>query len=127
MLRNDGFFIAYLRNFHNDVNYASAVYNCRLLLELVLETNHTDAQELFKLRRLNYSELSSPEVYFESVRLCCHYSNHDFFKYLLSIKERRKAIQVGSSLSILIHEILHRYTREKQSDRILLELVRLYQ
>jgi hypothetical protein len=32
ILRGDSFFLNYLRNFHNEVNYAGLTYNSRLLL-----------------------------------------------------------------------------------------------
>lgn len=38
ILRGDSFFLNYLRNFHNEVNYAALTYNSRLLLEIALET-----------------------------------------------------------------------------------------
>jgi Leucine-rich repeat (LRR) protein len=36
ILRGDSFFLNYLRNFHNEVNYAALTYNSRLLLETAL-------------------------------------------------------------------------------------------
>lgn len=38
ILRNDSFFLNYLRNFHNEVNYAALTHNSHLLLETALET-----------------------------------------------------------------------------------------
>lgn len=38
ILRGDSFFLNYLRNYHNEVNFAALTYNSRLLLETALET-----------------------------------------------------------------------------------------
>lgn len=55
ILRGDSFFLNYLRNFHNEVNYAALTYNSRLLLETALETGKPEALDLFKLRKNNYA------------------------------------------------------------------------
>jgi hypothetical protein len=55
ILRGDTYFLNYLRNFHNEVNYAALTYNSRLLLETALETGKSEALDLFKLRKNNYA------------------------------------------------------------------------
>ena len=55
MYKNDDFFINYLRNFQNELNYANMRHNYKLLLETVFENGDDDILELFMLKKDNYS------------------------------------------------------------------------
>lgn len=48
------------------------------------------------------------------------------FRHLLGIKPQKQKIQTGVYLSLLIQEIIEKFDKDKESDKILGELVRLY-
>jgi hypothetical protein len=79
MHRNDNFFISYLKNYQNELNYANMMYSCKLLLEIALDNNSKEVIDLFKLKKKNYAEETTPEIYFESLRLACRYSHVEMF------------------------------------------------
>lgn len=60
MHRDDTFFINYLKNYQNELNYAKMMYSCKLLLEIALDNNSKDVIDLFKLKKNNYAHEVTP-------------------------------------------------------------------
>lgn len=52
--KNDDFFITYLHNFQNELNYATMMHNYKLLLETALDNSSKEVLELFRLKKDNY-------------------------------------------------------------------------
>lgn len=113
ILRTDSFFLNYLRNFHNELNYAALTYNSRLLLEIALETGKSEALDLFKLRKNNYATVVNEDVYFSSLRACCRYSCYDIFNYLIHIRSRKRVLQTQAHIAILVKEVIEKYNKEQ--------------
>lgn len=126
VLQHDSFFVNYLRHLHNQLNYAQLTHNSRLLLELVLESGRPDALELFTLCKSNYAQAVSEQVYLQSVKLACRHPNYDFFRFLIGIRSRRQALHSPDNLAPLINETLTRFSLDRGSERILVDLMRLH-
>jgi hypothetical protein len=102
------------------------IYNCKLLLEMALDNGNEQVIELFRLKKDNYALDVGEEIFYESVLLCCRFSHKVMFNYLVHIKDKRAELQSKAKLSMLLLELLEHYDKEKESDKILNELVRMY-
>lgn len=65
-------------------------------------------------------------MYFSSLRACCRHSSYDIFKYLIHIRSRRRVLQTQAHLAILIKEVIEKYNKEQDGDKILFELMRFW-
>jgi hypothetical protein len=54
LYKEDHFFINYLHNFQNELNYPSLSHNYKLLLETALDSNNKEVLELFRLKKEHY-------------------------------------------------------------------------
>ena len=63
IMREDYFFLEYLRDYHNSACFASMTHSNHLLLEYALDVNNPLALKLFQLCKVHYSQQENTKIY----------------------------------------------------------------
>lgn len=110
IIKRYDFFIDYLKEYHNQVNYNALVVSGKPLLELVLDEDYCKAMELFTLRRANVNDSA---ILYSNLELACKFSRSDFFNYLTSYSINRLS---SPHLSELIDILISHFSLLSGSD-----------